>query len=81
MFAITINKSQGQSLSHVGLSLLEPGFSHSQLYVALFRVTSSANLQMIIPDTVEARQGGKLKNVVYEEVFKIFDGEVHMLVC
>jgi ATP-dependent DNA helicase PIF1 len=69
-FAITINKSQGQSLTHVGLSLTEPVFSHGQLYVAVSRVTNSANLRMIVPDTVEARQGGKLKNVVYEEVFQ-----------
>ena len=69
-FAITINKSQGQSLTHVGLSLTEPVFSHGQLYVAVSRVTNSANLRMIVPHTVEARQGGKLKNVVYEDVFQ-----------
>ncbi|KAI9108303.1 hypothetical protein K1719_020786 [Acacia pycnantha] len=34
-FAMTINKSQGQSMSHVGLYLPSSIFSHGQLYVAL----------------------------------------------
>ena len=32
-FAMTINKSQGQSLRHVGLDLRRPVFSHGQLYI------------------------------------------------
>ena len=33
-FAMTINKSQGQTLSEVGLYLKNPVFSYSQLYIA-----------------------------------------------
>ena len=38
-FALTINKAQGQSLSHVGIDLQNPVFSHGQLYVALSQAT------------------------------------------
>src|SRR6267154_1068508 len=33
-FALTINKSQGQSVNHIGIDLRKPVFTHGQLYVA-----------------------------------------------
>jgi hypothetical protein len=68
-FAMTINRAQGQSLARVGLLLDPEVFSHGQLYVALSRVTSPSGIRLRVPDTPAARQHGRIKNVVYSEVF------------
>ena len=44
-FAMTINKSQGQTVKQVGLDLRRPVFTHGQFYVAVSRVTSRANIK------------------------------------
>jgi ATP-dependent exoDNAse (exonuclease V) alpha subunit len=49
-FAMTINKSQYQSLKHVGVYLSQSIFSHGQLYVALARITSKKDLKILISD-------------------------------
>ncbi|XP_052620980.1 uncharacterized protein LOC128126869 [Lactuca sativa] len=68
-FAMTINKSQGQSLSKVGLYLKDPVFSYGQLYVALSRVQSREGLKLLILDN-DGRLTNKTSNVVYKEVFR-----------
>ena len=67
-FAITINKSQGQSLSEVGIFLPRPVFSHGQLYVAISRVTSKKGLKILIVDK-EGKPQKKTINVVFKEIF------------
>ena len=68
-FAMTINKSQGQTLQNVGIWLNDSCFAHGQLYVAVSRVGCPSMVKFAIrrchgsPDTAT-------RNVVYREVFK-----------
>jgi ATP-dependent DNA helicase PIF1 len=68
-YAMTINKSQGQSLQYVGVYLPHPIFSHGQLYVALSRVTSKQGLKILIAND-NAQDSTTTQNVVYKEVFR-----------
>jgi hypothetical protein len=65
-YAMTINKFQGQTLSHVGLHLTDDVFSHGQLYVAFSRAKAPENVKVQLPDIVHGRIG-LMRNVVYEE--------------
>ena len=65
--AMTINKSQGQTLSRVGLYLKKPVFTHGQLYVAISRATSRSGLRMLIEND-DGTCGSQTRNVVYREV-------------
>ncbi|XP_019230102.1 PREDICTED: ATP-dependent DNA helicase PIF1-like [Nicotiana attenuata] len=73
-FAMTINKSQGQSLSHVGLYLKKQVFTHGQLYVALSRVTNRSGLKILIYDD-DGEISNEATNKVYKEVFRNLLGQ------
>ena len=63
-YAMTINKSQGQSVKFVGVDLRTPVFSHGHLYVALSRCTSSDRLHVLLPED----GSNCTTNIVYPEI-------------
>ena len=77
-YAMTINKSQGQSLSSVGLYLPKPVFSHGQLYVALSRVKSKKGLKVLIHDKDKINTNSTT-NVVFKEVFANLKGLIQFI--
>ena len=66
-FAMTINKSQGQTLQNVGVWLNDSCFAHGQLYVCISRVGSASCIKFAIRQ-VEGRSPNVTNNVVYREV-------------
>lgn len=64
-FAMTINKSQGQSFEKVAVDLRTPVFCHGQFYVAVSRVSSAAGLHMLLPTDCD-----KTTNIVWPEVLQ-----------
>ncbi|GKD42870.1 ATP-dependent DNA helicase PIF1-like protein, partial [Tanacetum coccineum] len=66
-FAITLNKSQSQTIPNVGVYLLESAFSHG--HVALSRGVSQANAKLLVkPEKKFGEDGVYPVNVVYREV-------------
>ena len=67
-YAMTINKSQDQSLEHVGIYLYTLAFTHGQLYMALSTVTSLNGLTLLPSEqTLTLTQ-----IIVYLEVYLYF---------
>lgn len=63
-YAITINKSQGQSFSTTGVDLRNEVFSHGQLYVAMSRARNPSKLYVLI------EEDRKTRNIVYQRIIK-----------
>ena len=67
-FAMTANKSQGQSFEIVEIDLCIPAFCHGQLYVVLSRVTSLHGLKVLLAPNVS----NTTENIVYPEALLTF---------
>ena len=75
-FAMTVNKSQGQTIPNVGVYLSEPVFSHGQLYVAISRATARSNIRILAVPAAEkdvnmgkGKGKGKGKNKAIKDIF------------
>ena len=66
-FAMTINKSQGQSVEHVVINLQISVFLHEQLYVTFSRCILPLNISVLFPE--QSQESRRTLNVVYKEVF------------
>ncbi len=75
-YAMTINKSQGQTMKRVGIYLPRPGvFGHGHLYVVVSRVSSRDGLKLLVDNSTHAKATeliGCTRNVVHREVFPSF---------
>jgi hypothetical protein len=61
-FAMTVNKSQGQTLGVIGADLRVSAFSHGQLNVCFTRATDAFSITALLPEGVDTTL-----NVNYEE--------------
>lgn len=64
-FAMTINKSQGQSFDIVGIDLRSHVFSHGQFYVAVSRVSNPAGLHVLL-----STDSNTTTNIVWPEILQ-----------
>ena len=69
-FAMTISKSQGQTIpNNVSVLLKDPIFSHGSLYVAMSRVTDPKKLKVFLPNkSLSPEHKQYTKNVVYKDL-------------
>ncbi|KAG5548708.1 hypothetical protein RHGRI_014158 [Rhododendron griersonianum] len=65
-YALTINKSQGQTVKFIGVDLRTPVFSHGQLYVrSVIQCTSFDRISVLFSDKYKI---WSTTNIVYPEV-------------
>ncbi|XP_074293142.1 uncharacterized protein LOC141620077 [Silene latifolia] len=69
-FAMTINKSQGQTLQCVGVFLQKPCFSHGQLYAALSRARTAKQLKVLNGMAEDEGDRSELKNIISFEMLR-----------
>ncbi|XP_071713210.1 uncharacterized protein [Rutidosis leptorrhynchoides] len=69
-YAMTLNKSQGQSFNKIGIYLPKPVFGHGQLYVALSRATSPYGLKILMKQH-ENHNPKTTKNIVFKDFLQM----------
>ena len=74
-YAMTINKSQGQTLQKVGLDLRYDVFTHGQLYVALSRTTSRENIMCLVKTNRLIDNVPPVANLVFREFIWLLQEE------
>ncbi|XP_056688082.1 uncharacterized protein [Spinacia oleracea] len=79
-FSMTINKSQGQTLSQVAIYLPRPCFSHGQLYVALSRARQAIQVTIISKDSPQQLPGTEVENVISYDVLRLAGGSPRIFV-
>jgi ATP-dependent DNA helicase PIF1 len=65
-FAITANKSQGQTLQRIGIYLPQDMFSHGQFNVAISRVGARERIKILAKDKLT--ENTYTDNIVYKEI-------------
>lgn len=67
-YAMTIHKSQGQTIKQVGVDLRTDCFAHGQLYVAMSRVRLPDDIRVLVQED-RVREGVPYaKNIVYQDL-------------
>ncbi|XP_066396549.1 uncharacterized protein [Miscanthus floridulus] len=75
-FAMTVNKSQGQTIPNVGVYLPAPVFSHGQLYVAMSRATSKTNIKILALSPDAEAQEEEAKKIEKKNAKKNVEGKI-----
>ncbi|KAL9237153.1 hypothetical protein vseg_011738 [Gypsophila vaccaria] len=70
-FAMTINKSQGQTLERVAIYLRQPCFSPGQLYVSLSKARQARKVSFVSVRTNGKLPGEQVQNVVLFDVLRM----------
>ena len=64
-YSVTVNRSQGQTLTKIGLDLRSPAFGHGQLYVALSRAQNRQSIMCLLPQEHIVDGIPHTENIVY----------------
>jgi len=70
-YAMTINKSQGQTLDFVGIDFTQPVFAHGQAYVAFSRAKSWNSIRV----AVDPERENRIKNIVHKDVLLDYESD------